>query len=91
MPCGDFQHQSKADSGSRLSVYFIIINYRKIRKKTNVLPPLSPTPVPLCVIDIIMGTDHLKHTHRRRQPIYYNSRYTVRGLSQSVEPSPMFT
>lgn len=63
MPCGDFQHQSKADSGSRLSVYFIIINYKKIRKKTNVLPPLSPTPVPLCVIDIIMGTDHLKHTH----------------------------
>lgn len=24
------------------------------------LPPLSPTPVPLCVMDIIMGTDHLK-------------------------------
>lgn len=24
------------------------------------LPPLSPTPVPLCVTDIIMGTDHLK-------------------------------
>lgn len=26
----------------------------------RVLPPLRPTPVPLCVMDIIMGTDHLK-------------------------------
>lgn len=24
-------------------------------------PPLSPIPVPLCTMDIIMGTDHLKH------------------------------
>lgn len=25
------------------------------------LPPLSPTPVPLCVMDITMGTDQLEH------------------------------
>lgn len=30
----------------------------------RVLPPLRPTPVPLCVMDIIMGTDHLKKTKR---------------------------
>lgn len=33
-------------------------------EKIDVLPPLSPTPVPLCVMDISMGTDHLKHTDR---------------------------
>lgn len=31
---------------------------------TNALPPLSPTPVPLCVMDINMGTDQLKHTKK---------------------------
>lgn len=32
-----------------------------VNKKTDLgIPPLRPTPVPLCVMDIIMGTDHLK-------------------------------
>lgn len=30
-------------------------------KEKRCVPPLSPTPVPLNVMDIAMGTDHLKH------------------------------
>lgn len=41
---------------------------------TNALPPLSPTPVPLCVMDINMGTDQLKHTNKCNT-IYYDGRY----------------
>lgn len=31
------------------------------KEQNRRVPPLSPTPVPLNVMDIIMGTDHLKH------------------------------
>ena len=58
----------------------------------KVLPPLSPTPVPLNVIDITMGTDHLEDTMTEHTAMKCTGTHNICGLAlrQSTQSQPTF-